>query len=82
MLVCFHPRHAYADAAAADAPVNFDKRAPYPIVNLLRTEQVDEYIDQGLTQDILERNEETLEAVGATQLLQLYRDIATSAAPE
>jgi uncharacterized protein len=75
MLASFHPQHMYGDAAGQDAAVNFDKRSPYSCINILRTEQVDEYIDQGLTQNILARNKETLEGVGSKKLLSLYREL-------
>lgn len=80
MLACFHRRHLYGDAIGPNAAVNFDKRAPYSTINLLRTEQVEEFIDQGLTQDVLQRNKETLEGVGSKQLLALYRDLLKPAA--
>lgn len=82
MLACFHPRHAYADAPAADAAVNYDKRAPYPTVNLLRADQVDEAVEAGLTDGMLDRNQETLEAVGAETLRALYHDLAAPAEGE
>jgi hypothetical protein len=79
MLACFHPRHMYGDAAGEDAAVNFDKRAPYPVFNLLRAEQMEDYIDRGLADGILEKNKETLERLGSQRLLALYRDLIAPA---
>lgn len=75
MLACFHPRHEWGDAAGCDDPVNFDKRAPYPIVNLLRAPDVDKYAEQGLTQNILENNRQRLNRVGTQRLKQMYDDL-------
>lgn len=76
MLACFHPKHAYADAFGGEEdPVNYDKRAPYPIVNILRTEVVDQAVLEGLTEGILDRNADTLEKVGVKELRRLYRDL-------
>jgi uncharacterized protein len=72
MAARFHPEHAWADANSHDDPVNFDKRAPYPIVNLLRADDVDRYVGEGLTDGILERNSETLASVGSDKLRGLY----------
>lgn len=74
MLARFHPEHAWGDASPDD-PVNFDKRAPYPIINLLRADQVDEYVEQGRTESILERNQHTLERVGYERLREMYKSL-------
>ena len=75
MLACFHPMHAWADALHHDDPVNFDKRAPFPIINILRTDQVDNVIEQGRTRGILQRNKETLLSVGTQRLKELYSSL-------
>jgi hypothetical protein len=74
MVVCFHPDHAWA-GLAEDDPVNWEKRAPYPIVNLLRTEMVDAAILTGKTADIGERNEARLRREGIDAVRELYRTI-------
>lgn len=76
MLAFFHPLHTWGDADVND-PVNFDKRAPYPIVNILRTEQVDRYVNEGRTQGILERNKRKLQSIGVQHLRQLYQQLMT-----
>lgn len=75
MLARFHPQHVWSDASEKDDPVNFDKRAPYPIINILRADQVDEYIDRGETDGILERNQRTLENLGSEKLKMLYQSL-------
>lgn len=64
MMAYFHPCHQWADAKDPKDAINFDKRSPFPILNILRTVQVDEYIEQGRTQDILPRNQRTLCQLG------------------
>lgn len=72
MLAYFHPLHQWAHALHPDDPVNFDKRAPYPVINILRAPQVDHYVDQGKTQGIVDRNRHTLERLGAHRVRQLF----------
>lgn len=74
MLATFHPLHQWEETDIDDA-INFDKRAPYPIINLLRAKQVDEYVRQGKTQMILERNRKTLEKIGGDKLRGMYASL-------
>ena len=71
MVVCFHPEHAWA-GLADDDPVNFEKRSPWPIVNLLRTEMVDSAIATGKTADIGARNEARLRREGIAVVREIY----------
>jgi len=71
MVIGFHPRHEWGELAS-DSPLHFDRRAPYPLVNLLRAPQVDEYVSQGLTQHILAQNGKTLSRIGTPALRALY----------
>lgn len=70
MLACFHPQHEYRDGEDA---LNYDKRAPYPVVNLLRAASVDEYVEQGRTQGILERNSRTLTRMGSAAVMHKFQ---------
>lgn len=72
MLACFHPLHQWADTEGVDDAINFDKRAPYPVINLLRAGQVDQYVREGRTQGILERNQHTLQMLGVEKLKEMY----------
>lgn len=71
MIVAFHPEHTWGQLPD-DSPLHFDRRAPYPIINLLRARQVDEYANQGLTQTIVDQNGDTLLKVGFENLRRLY----------
>lgn len=75
MLACFHPLHQWADAQDVDDVVNFDKRAPYPVINLLRAMEVDQYVREGRTQHILERNQRTLQTMGVKKMKEMYRSL-------
>lgn len=75
MLACFHPLHQWGDSRDEDDAINFDKRAPYPIVNFLRAPVVDQYVREGKTQHILEHNQSTLEHLGKDKLKELYRSL-------
>lgn len=76
MVACFHPEHCWGDADSTHSAVNFDKRAPYPIINLLRYDQVCEYVDEGLTDGILAKNKQTLSDLGSETLREMYRNLA------
>ena len=72
MVACFHPEYEYGSGEEEDKAVNFDKRAPYSIINLLRCEMVDRFIEQERTKGILERNKCTLTRIGEKKLNELY----------
>lgn len=72
VLAYFHPAHQWADALHKHDPINFDKRSPYPVINILRAPQVDQYIAEGRTQDIVDRNRRTLERLGSDRMQQLF----------
>lgn len=57
--------------------LNYDRRAPYPVVNLLRAAEVDEYIQQGKTQHIVENNRVTLQKVGAQDVERLFNSLSS-----
>lgn len=75
MLAHFHPAHQWADASHEHDPINFDKRSPYPVINILRAPQVDQYIEEGKTQNIVDRNRRTLERLGPDRVQQLFRSL-------
>lgn len=76
MLACFHPQHQWGDRDNSEDAINFDKRAPYPVINFLRAPQVDRYVKEGKTQRILEQNQLTLERMGSDRLKELYRSLS------
>lgn len=77
MVVCFHPEHAWA-GLPSDDPVNYEKRAPFVIVNLLRTSMVDTAIATGKTADIGVRNEARLREEGIDAIRALYAGLFSS----
>jgi len=74
LIACFHPQHTFA-GLDEDDPLHWEKRSPYPTINLLRAERVDEYAAEGLTQRIGENNDATLKAQGHTKLEALFKQI-------
>ncbi|KAJ8900904.1 hypothetical protein NDN08_000203 [Rhodosorus marinus] len=70
----FHPL-AQWDGTDDDDPVNYDKRAPYPVINLLRAEEVDAVVNSGATQGILDHNSTVLIEKGIHRLRELYADL-------
>lgn len=66
-LASFHPAFQWAGLATED-PLNFEKRAPFPVLNLLRARRVREYADGESTKRIAGFNEDALVAAGAETL--------------
>lgn len=71
MVVTFHPEHAWA-GLSSDDPLNYEKRSPFVIVNLLRTNMVDAAIATGRTADIGARNEARLRREGIDVVRKIY----------
>jgi Fe-S-cluster containining protein len=67
-LAFFHPMFAWADTSSErevvdfNTPINFEKRAPFPTINLLRAATVREYADQQCTSKIANDNAAALES--------------------
>lgn len=80
MVVCFHPEHQWA-GLATDDPVNFEKRSPFVIVNLLRTSMVDAAIATGRTVGIGERNEARLRKTGIEAMRTMYAGLFAADPP-
>ncbi|KAG5179749.1 hypothetical protein JKP88DRAFT_196136 [Tribonema minus] len=74
MVACFHPGHTFA-GLPPDDPLHYEKRSPYPVINLLRAPSVDEYIAQGKTQGIADNNERRLRQVGRALLKETFEAI-------
>jgi hypothetical protein len=65
LIAAFHPHFEFGGLEEKDDVLNFEKRAPLPMINLLRTEAIDRGIDEGITADsIHDHNEEVLRAEG------------------
>lgn len=73
----FHP-HWNFEGLPNDDPINFEKRAPMPVVNLLRRADLDAVVEQGLAKgrivnrDIAEHNAAALEAEGFDALVRSF----------
>lgn len=71
MSAYFHPGYTF-EGEAQDAPLNFEKRAPYPTINLLRAPQVDEAVASGAAAQVAPRNEERLMREGGDGLRRAF----------
>jgi hypothetical protein len=73
----FHPEWRFADVAEDD-PVNFERRAPFPIVSLLKKGDIKKLVDDGLTrgvaisEQIHNQNRETLRRIGTEKLAAMH----------
>jgi len=74
LIACFHPKHTFG-GLADDDPIHYEKRSPYPTINILRASRVDEYINLGLTQRIGAQNEETLQREGFEKLSKKFENL-------
>lgn len=45
-LAFFHPAFEWGDSEEFNSPLNFEKRAPFPTINLLRAATIREYANQ------------------------------------
>ncbi|CAN0303343.1 unnamed protein product, partial [Ectocarpus sp. 4 AP-2014] len=76
-LVFFHPQYAFRDGRdriGSGGAANFARRSPFPMINILRTNQVrlaQKSIPTGL---VYKQNEEVLEEVGASDLQKMLQD--------
>lgn len=73
-LAFFHPLFAWADHEDFNDPLNFEKRAPFPTVNLLRAARVREYADEQRTSVIAEDNVQALSQAGEG-IVEEFEDI-------
>lgn len=76
MVACFHPLHTWFGLPAS-SPNHYDRRSPYPLINILRTESVDGVVSEGLDSGIAARNDDTLTRVGTPALRELLRRTST-----
>ncbi|KAL1520071.1 hypothetical protein AB1Y20_023546 [Prymnesium parvum] len=74
----FHPNWTFS-GIEPESPLHFEKRAPYPVINLLRRSQLDEVVKRGLkrgvviNQQIAEHNAAVLEQEGFARLKECFR---------
>lgn len=73
-LATFHPGFQWADLPPAHS-LNYEKKAPFPTINLLRASRVREWADEMRTNSIGNNNEKVLESVGDEILEAEFRAI-------
>ena len=66
-LAFFHPGYCWSDTEFDD-PINFEKRAPFPTINLLRAARIREYANTDKTKKIANANVDSLENAGSKKL--------------
>lgn len=70
-LACFHPAFQWAgEDLQVDDPINFEKRSPFPVINLLRAARVRQWANELRTADIGAANEDSLSKAGPERLRQ------------
>lgn len=81
MVACFHPQHTWGGECPRSA-AHFDRRAPYPVVNILRSASIDHVVRDGLDVGIAARNLATLEELGFDELQRRLEGAAAAASVE
>jgi Fe-S-cluster containining protein len=76
-LAFFHPNFQWA-GEADDAPINFEKKAPFPTINILRAARVRAWADGERTEDIGNSNSVNLETAGTDTLKDEFVRLITS----
>lgn len=73
------------DGVDEDAPINYEKRAPCTVINLLRRAQLDSAVAEGLergvivNKDIAEHNAHSLDREGTAAMRSVFEKIRTGA---
>jgi hypothetical protein len=76
LIAVFHPQFEFGGIDKEDEVLNFEKRAPIPIINLLRTEAIDRGIEKGITaESIRDHNEEVLRTEGLAAVQQAFMGV-------
>ena len=76
----FHPDWTFA-GLEAQAAVHFEKRSPYPVINLLRRATLDQVVQAGLDRGVIvnkqiaEHNAASLEREGFAALEECFREL-------
>ncbi|KAL3893136.1 MAG: hypothetical protein SGPRY_014437, partial [Prymnesium sp.] len=76
----FHPQWTFAEMDESSV-LHFEKRAPYPVINLLRRRQLDEVVQKGLDRGVIvnkqiaEHNAAALEREGLAALKACFQHL-------
>ena len=80
----FHPSWTFS-GLPEDAPIHFEKRAPYPVINLLRRADLNRVVEEGLrkgvvvNKEIAEHNAAALEHEGFERLQAMFAQLRPAA---
>jgi hypothetical protein len=77
-IAAFHPSFQWADTDINE-PLNFEKRAPFPTINLLRAPKVRKYASEGKTAMIADANKNRLVEAGSSVLVEEFERIISLA---
>mmetsp|Transcript_14684 Transcript_14684/g.22819 ORF Transcript_14684/g.22819 Transcript_14684/m.22819 type:complete len:207 (-) Transcript_14684:321-941(-) len=82
LIAAFHPDFSFAGLAAEEKVLNYEKRAPIPVINLLRTQAIDRGIEKGVdAASIADHNEEALLEEGLEQVAETFASLSDSEPP-
>eukprot|EP01040_Poterioochromonas_malhamensis_P011595 gene11595-12647_t len=71
-LACFHPQFEWADCPDFNDPLNFEKRAPFPTINILRSKRIRELASELKTRKIANHNSNILTSIGGQKLAEEF----------
>jgi hypothetical protein len=80
----FHPRYCFADASDARDVGNWTNRSPFPVIHLIRSEDVSKGIEEfnGKTDLIWRRNVKAMERIGVDKLREMMDALMRDARAE
>jgi len=67
-LAFFHPSFCWSNAEEYNSAINFEKRAPFPTINLLRAARIRQWASEGKTKKIASSNADSLAKAGEDEL--------------
>jgi len=81
-LAFFHPSFTWSESEEFNDPINFEKRAPFPTINLLRAARVRAWASEAKTRTIASSNVDVLGSVGSEELSSQFESIIRIALKE
>lgn len=77
LVAAFHPLFQFGGLEPEEAVLDYEKRAPLPVINLLRTEAIDRGISKGVTAEtIAAANERSLLAEGIQSVKKHFEKLS------
>eukprot|EP00981_Chlorochromonas_danica_P005795 scaffold1190_cov187-Ochromonas_danica.AAC.27 len=74
-LACFHPGFVWGEDKESIPALDFEKKSPFPTINILRGEQIRAYANELQTAKIASRNKNALIDAGEEKLAEQFSDI-------